>query len=149
MTNNISRGNGPTEPQLPVRPAALRFEDEIGELARQAQRGPVANEKEHPALVACRKAAEMVRGLQERHTAEGETLARQLEQIGEDVLQMCKEAATKVREQRILPKEMSDQIADNLEHIGEIETARQTKVAAGLTAARDAIVGIDAAKDAT
>jgi len=136
-------GNGPDEP--PVRESARDLEEGLGQLARQVQRAPI-NEKEHPALAACRKAAEMVRGLQERHQAEGETLAVQLEKIGEDVMNMCKEAAAAVRAQRIMPKEMSDQIAGNLEHIGETETARQVKVAAGLTAARDAIIGIDKAE---
>jgi len=131
------RGNGPQLPQ------PRNIDEELGDLARSVQRTEL-DPKQHPALAACKKAAEMVRGLQQRHEAEGETLARQLEQIGEDVLQQCKDAAQKIRENRIIPKEMSDSIATNIENIGETETARQIRVAGGLTAARDAIVGIDA-----
>jgi hypothetical protein len=136
MNANIIRGNGPKPP--------TSFEDEIGELARSVDRAhPPTTTSEHPALIACRKAAEMVRGVHERHAAEGETLALHLEQIGETFMQMCKEAAGQIRQQRILPKEMSDKIADDVLRIGEMEAERQAVVSRGLKAASEAILGID------
>jgi len=150
----VRQTNDPGPERTPLKPGAydVSLERELGKLARstEPERGasPEAfakTERKHPALVACEKAAEMVRGLHQRHEAEGETLAQHLEQIGQDVLDMCKEAAAQVRAQRIMPKEMADKIADDLINIGQTESARQAVVAKGLTAARDAIIGIDQA----
>ena len=142
MTNTPMRpprGNGPQLPQV------RNLEDEIGDLARTIDRAhPSLDEKEHPALVACRKAAEMVRNVHKAHSEQSETLAQHIEHIGETFLGLCKEAANKIREQRILPEEMSNKTADELEDMGKTETERQQRVSAGLRAARDAIVGIDA-----
>jgi uncharacterized coiled-coil DUF342 family protein len=132
------RGNGPQPPSV---------EEGIAELARTVERHEV-DEKQHPALAACKRAADMVRGVHERHSAEGETMAQHLEKIGEEFAAMCKEAADQIRKQRILPAEMADRIAENLLEIGHQEAERQATVARGLTAARDAILGIDA-KDST
>jgi len=133
-----ARGNGPQP----------NFEEEIGALARSVDRAH-PDEKEHPALIACRKAADMVRGVHERHAAEGETLAKHLEQIGETFMEMCKEAANQIRQQRILPLEMSNKMADELVEMGRTEAERQARVSQGLTAARDALLGIDGDKKAT
>jgi hypothetical protein len=141
MSNgNILRrgGNGPQLPQ------PRNIEDEIGDLARSIERGPAVPTDEHPALAACRKAAEMVRNVHKAHSEQSETLAQHIEHIGETFLGMCKEAANKIREQRILPEEMSNKTADELELMGKTETERQLRVSSGLKAARDAIVGIDA-----
>jgi hypothetical protein len=129
----VPRGNGP-QPDI---------EKEIADLARVAEREPVPQEVKHPALIACEKAAEMVREVHKSHEAEGETLAQHLEHIGETFASMCKEAANEVRKQRILPGEMASKMADELIEIGNLEFERQTRVARGLTAARDAILGIE------
>src|SRR5262252_2070716 len=95
-------GNGPKPTDI--------LEQEIAQLARDIDRMPAPKDEakpKHPALIACEKAAEMVRSVHERHAAEGETLAQHLEQIGETFSQMCKEAANQVRQQRILPGEMA------------------------------------------
>jgi hypothetical protein len=136
MTNiETRRGNGP--------PPSI--EEEIGHLARNVERSDTA-QKEHPALAACKRAADMVRGVHERHQAEGETMAQHLEKIGEEFAAMCKDAANQIRAQRILPSEMADRIAENLLQIGHQEAERQATVARGLTTARDAILSIDGNK---
>lgn len=132
------KGNGPRSFI-----SAPNIDREIGELASSVERKGNPPKDAHPALVACAKAAEMVRGVHAAHTAEGETLAQHLESIGEAFLQQCKEAAATVREQRVLPAEMAEKMADDLMRIGEMEAQRQAKVASGLTAARDALLGID------
>lgn len=131
----LAKGNGP-QPSRSI-------EEEIGQLARTVERHEL-DEKEHPALAACKRAADMVRGVHERHAAEGETMALHLEKIGEEFAAMCKDAADQIRKQRILPAEMADRIAENLLEIGQQESQRQATVARGLTTARDAILGIDA-----
>jgi len=125
---------------MPPTPVAL--EDELAKLARETERFPIPAD-EHPALAACRKAAEMVRGVHKAHAEQSETLAKQIENIGETFLGLCKEAADRIRSDRILPEEMSNKTADELEYLGKMETERQLRVKHGLTAARDAIVGID------
>jgi hypothetical protein len=123
------------------------LDQELSKLARTVERSePQTNE--HPALQACKKAAAMVRGVHERHAAEGETLAMHLEKIGEEFAEMCRQAADQIRKQRILPAEQAAKIADDLVHIGSTEAERQATVARGLTAARDAILGIDQTKKA-
>jgi len=128
----------------------ISVEQEISQLARNVERkgnGATASaadsEPVHPALIACQKAAEMVRNVHERHTAEGETMAQHLEQIGKSFMEMCQDAANQIREQRILPKEMAAKIADELLGIGQQEAERQSAVAHGLRSARDALVGIE------
>jgi len=139
MTNltQRSRGNGP---QLPE-PRSI--EDEIKAVVGTVERTE-EDMKEHPALAACRKAADMVRKIHEAHVGESETLAKHIEQIGETFLDFCKDAADKIRKQRIMPEEMANKTADELMLMGREESERQARVARGLTAARDAIVGIDA-----
>lgn len=132
------RGNGPQLPQ------PRNIEEELGDLTRTIERRPELDPTEHPALAACRKAADMVRKVHEAHAGESETLAKHIEQIGETVLEFCKDAANKIRQQRIMPEEMANKTADELMLMGKEEAERQAKVARGLTAARDAIVGIDA-----
>jgi len=125
------------------------MEEELSEMTKAVERERtelVPAVEEHPALIACRKAAEMVRKVHERHSAEGETLAQHLEQIGEKFLELCKEAANQIRQQHILPKEMAGKMADELVDIGQKEAKRQAIVSRGLTAARDAILGIDNSK---
>jgi len=101
------------------------------------------NPSEHPALAACKKAADMVRSVHLAHAEQSETLAKHIEQIGETFMAMCKETADRIRADRILPEEMSSKMADELLEMGQMETERQTRVSKGLTAARDAIIGID------
>jgi len=130
------------EPRQMMKPPPS-VEEELGQLVRTIERTNEPDANQHPALIACQKAAEMVRGVHERHAAEGETLAQHLEQIGEQFMQMCKQAADQVRQQRILPQEMATKMADDLVRVGQLEASRQARVAHGLTAARDAILGID------
>jgi|SRR5215831_5332230 len=132
----LPQGNGP------IVKAETAIEEELSKLTRTVERTSI-DESEHPALAACKKAADMVRNVHKAHAEQGETMAKHLEQIGQTFMDMCKEAADKIREQRILPEEMSNKMADELEHMGKTEAERQTRVKHGLTAARDAIVGID------
>src|SRR5262252_5552446 len=122
------------------------IEEELSKLTRSVERTSI-NESEHPALVACRKAAEMVRNVHKAHSEQSETLAQHILEIGKTFLAMCEEAANKIREQRILPEEMSAKTADELEQMGQLEAERQARVKRGLTAARDAIVGIDSSME--
>jgi hypothetical protein len=131
------RGNGPQSSQ------PQNIEDELKAAVSTIERTE-ADLKEHPALAACRKAADMVRKIHEAHAGESETLAKHIEQIGETFLDFCKDAADKVRKQRIMPEEMANKTADELMLMGREESERQARVARGLTAARDAIIGIDA-----
>jgi hypothetical protein len=128
-------GNGPQLPQ----PRSF------DELAREVDRAHPIDETEHPALIACKKAADMVRSVVKAHSEQGETLAKHIEHIGETFMGLCKEAADRIRAERILPEEMSNKTADELEHMGRTEAKRQARVKHGLTAARDAIIGIDTA----
>jgi len=138
MSNpDYRRGNGPRLPKT------QSIEDELATLTRSVERSTVPADQ-HPALAACKKAADMVRSVHVAHSEQGETLAKHLEHIGETFMGMCKEAADKIREQRILPEEMSAKMADELEEMGRTEAERQGRVKRGLTAARDAILGIDA-----
>jgi len=135
------RSNGP-QPQLPQ---ARTIEEELSEVTRAIERsGDEQLEKEHPALAACRRAAEQIRKVHEAHAGESETLAGHIEQIGQTIMDFCKEAANKIRQQRIMPEEMAAKTADELINMGREESLRQARVARGLTAARDAIIGIDA-----
>jgi len=131
------RGNGP---QLPI---SRNIEDELAELTSTVERSFDLNKQEHPALVACKKAADMVRSVHNAHAEQSETMAKHIEHIGETFMGMCKEFADKIREGRILPEEMSNKTADELEQMGKAETERQLRVSSGLKAARDAIIGID------
>jgi hypothetical protein len=123
--------------------ATPNIEDEIRAAVRSIERVDQPGGDEHPALVACKKAADMVRNVVKAHSEQGETLAKHIEHIGETFMGMCKEAADRIRAERIMPEEMSNKTADELEHMGRTEAERQARVKAGLTAARDAIVGID------
>jgi len=132
----VRRGsNGPN--------ATEAFEEELGQLARSVERAPESEVPEHPAMIACKRAAEMVRGVHERHASEGETFAQHIEHIGETFMKMCKQMADDVRNQRILPEEMSVKMADELIQMGQMEAERQARVSRGLIAARDALLGID------
>jgi len=122
------------------------LERELNKLTQQVERGQAVQADEHPALIACRKAADMVRGVHERHASEGETLAMHIEKIGETFHEMCKEAANQIRSQRVLPQEMANKMADELVEMGRMEAERQGRVSRGLTAARDALLGIDEQK---
>jgi hypothetical protein len=93
-------------------------------------------------LEACQKAADIVRSVHASHEAEGEALAKHLEQIGETFLKMCQAAAKQVRDLRIMPKEMADDTARELLQIGEQEERRHDLVTKGLASARDALLGI-------
>jgi len=138
MPTETRKGNGPVE----------SVEHELAKLTRGITPEPV-NEKEHPALAACRKAAEMVRNVHKAHSEQSETLAQHIEHIGETFSGLCKEAAERIRNERILPQEMSNKTADELEEMGKLETERQLRVAHGLRAARDAIIGIDGGTSGT
>jgi len=133
----VRRGNGP---QLPI---PRNIEDELAELTGKVHRSPDLNKDEHPALVACKKAADMVRSVHNAHSEQSETMAKHIEHVGETIMGLCKEFADKIREGRILPEEMSNKTADELEEMGKIEMERQLRVSSGLRAARDAIIGID------
>lgn len=93
-------------------------------------------------LEACQKAAEIVRNVHANHEAEGESLAKHLEQIGGTFLKMCQESAKQVRDLRIMPKEMAEKTAEELLSLGQQEEERHDKVTKGLISARDALLGI-------
>ena len=130
------RGNGPRLPKT------QSIEDELATLTRSVERSTVPADQ-HPALAACKKAADMVRSVHVAHSEQGETLAKHLEHIGETFMGMCKEAADRIRAERVVPQEMSKKMADELEDMGKAEAERQARVKYGLIAARDAILGID------
>lgn len=117
---------------------------EVTRLSHVAKRGNSgATPTLNAVLEACKKAAAMIRDIHTTHAAEGETLAKHLEQIGENISAMCREAANQVRELRIMPKEMAESTANDLISIGEMEARRNETVTRGLLAARDAILGIN------
>src|SRR5262245_52437705 len=104
------KGNGPQLPQ------PRNIEEELATITRTLTR---AEDEEpsapaHPALAACRKADDMVRKVHEAHAGESETLAKHIEQIGQTFMEFCKEAADKIRQQRIMPEEMANKTADEL-----------------------------------
>jgi len=92
-----------------------------------------------PMMQACVAAADHVRDIHKKYEAEGEELAKHLEETGENLRRYFCDAAAKIRELRVVPQEMAEQTAADLMHIGTIETDRHHKVRSALLGARDAL----------
>jgi hypothetical protein len=127
-------------------------EDGIAQLTRrstQANGGdpglPALPRTQHSTAIveACKKAAEMIRDVHKMHAAEAETLARHMEQIGDNLKNMCDEVAKQIRDARVLPEEMAQETAAELLDIGNKEADRHDRVTNGLLAARKAVLDIN------
>jgi gas vesicle protein len=128
------------------------IEQEFGKLADQIKRGgnggvPAAA---NSVMDACIKAADKIRAISEQEIAEGESVAKRLQEIGDtfakrmaqmgdEVKQTIEHAADEVKKLRAIPKENAEEAANVLTEIASAEAARHTHVSQGITDMRSAL----------
>lgn len=96
----------------------------------------------HALLEACQKASEIVLEVHANYQTEGEALATHLEKIGDTFQKMCREAAQKVRDLRVMPETMANDTSKELLSLGQQEEERHGNMTRGLTTAREALEAI-------
>jgi hypothetical protein len=129
--------------------ADVNIEQELAKLSVQRGNGGVPAAA-NAVMDACIKAADKIRAISDQEIREGETVAKQLRDIGEtfakrmaqlgdEARQTIEHAAAEVTKLRAIPKENAEEAANVLTEIASAEAARHAHVTEGITDMRSAL----------